>query len=301
MIRQTNQTETAPINSTGLQQNLQAADTELRTEAVLEAQHPAFLEASVEPLLGQFKQATLRYKQQVRLALRWGIGSAFVFLGIEIVVLLIALQTGEYPFGATVGMWGVYALILAAGIALPWSSANTRRTSAAALAHFDDVRVIGPLAEILETADRPTRQLVSDALIRLLPRLQSSDAHLLNEDQRECLCRILSGADWQHPELAVAVMEAFQRVGDSRALILIERLADIHARSSAQRQIRAAAASCLPALRARVVQEPARLTLLRPSSGNSGADTLLRAAESTVPSETDVQQLLRPDTAPPSA
>ncbi len=301
MLQQTNQTEAAQSDLSGLQQKPHNTDMEPQAEVVLEVPNETYSAASVEPLLAQFKLATLRYKQQVRLALRWGIGSAFVFLGIEIGVLLIALQTGEYPFGATIGMWGVYALILAAGIALPWSSANTRRSSAAALAHFDDVRVIGPLAEILDNASGPTRQLVSDALIRLLPRLQSADAHLLNEDQRECLCRILSGADWQHPELAVAVMEAFERVGDSRSLILIERLADIHARSSAQRQIRAAAASCLPALRARVVQEPARLTLLRASSGDSGADTLLRAAENAAPAETDSHQLLRPDTAPPPA
>lgn len=114
---------------------------------------------------------------------------------------------------------------------------------------------------------RPSRtgQMAEQALIRLLPRLRPTDAGLLNEAQRDILCRELSGGnelmtgrfdDSSEPDanLIVAILRALEQVGDARFVPPVEKLAAGKGRAKKDARIREAAQACLPFLQARAEQ-----------------------------------------------
>ncbi len=157
------------------------------------------------------------------------------------------------------------------------------------LAMLDDVRAVGPLMEALGYIDSEVRKVAIEALLRLLPRMQASDAHFLNDVQRNCMYRALNAKE---ENFVLAVLKALEQVGDSRALPLVEKLAQGDAETYQEKRIRDAAQACLPFLRQRIEQESASRQLLRAASASGvPADTLLRPAQSV--SETGPEQLLR--------
>ena len=83
-------------------------------------------------------------------------------------------------------------------------------------------------------------------------------------------------------DLILAVLKAFERVGDASALPSVERLATALGKTSAERRIREAALECLPFLRWRIEQMHATQTLLRSAN----------------PPDTPPAVLLRPSYAP---
>ena len=91
------------------------------------------------------------------------------------------------------------------------------------IAVLDDIRAVGPLADALELDAKSIRTVARKALTRLLPRLQASDAHLLNADQRASLHRALKSKD---EEFVIAALKAYEQVGDEKALPYVERLAE---------------------------------------------------------------------------
>ncbi len=189
---------------------------------------------------------------------------------------------------------------------------------------LDDVRKVGPLVDALAVNDRGMREMaeVENEIIRLLLRLKATDANLLNDGQRKNLNRVFGLYDdslaWRPPiktpvyvmvgivrkhkqkgeawerrvHLALAVLKAYEQVGDAKALPEVERLASGQGLAARVPEIQEAAKVCLPYLRERVEQEKARQTLLRPSAEPSDSESvLLRPAQNT---ESDAQQLLRP-------
>lgn len=171
---------------------------------------------------------------------------------------------------------------------------------------LDDVRAIGPLLDAGSLSGVPRiRETAWTALIALLPRMKSSDAALLNSRHRLILRNLLFAA-YTPVDIAVAVLKAYEQIGDSRDLPVVERLAtgqsphqvpqwaqDKHHRAWIQdSRVREAAAACLPLLQARLGQIKDPETLLRAASRTDLPDsTLLRAAQER--SEVDPQQLLR--------
>ena len=155
--------------------------------------------------------------------------------------------------------------------------------------HYDDVSIIGPLTEALEYRSKAVRREAASTLIRLLPRLQSADADLLNSQQVVILNRALMG---KNPELVLAIVRALEHVGDSRAISGVEGLASGNGIANADERMQAVAGQTLLVLQERAETERVRSTLLRASaSSEAGADILLRPSAELA--DTQKQQLLR--------
>jgi hypothetical protein len=139
--------------------------------------------------------------------------------------------------------------------------------------HFDDVSIVGPLAEALEYRSKAVREAATAALIRLLPRLQPNDSDLLTSEQHNSLHRTLTG---NNPELVLAVLVALGKIGDSGAIPNVEKLAAGLGVAAEDERIRDMAQQTLLVLRQRVELQRAPQTLLRAASEEGGE--LLRAA-----------------------
>jgi hypothetical protein len=163
---------------------------------------------------------------------------------------------------------------------------NTSR-AANVMADFDDLRIVGPLVE--SWRDIEARPAITDALLRLLPRMKASDSHLLNLEQRKALYKILKSDE---ETLLLAILKALEQIGDSAALPFVEKLANPPLGGKVSVKVKQAAWVCLPFLIERAKQEHNSATLLR-ASGTMETHTgeLLRPATTT--SETDPRDLLR--------
>jgi hypothetical protein len=165
-----------------------------------------------------------------------------------------------------------------------------------AMAKSADVRMVGPLIEAYSSLNLAEyRDPVREALIRLLSRLQSSDARVLTEEHRHALNRVLGSGTLssgkENNRLIIAILKAYEQVGDESALPFVERLAEGE-KAGKNREVREAAQACLPFLQERVELERSRQTLLRAASASdTPSDVLLRPASGAL--EADPQQLLR--------
>ncbi len=178
------------------------------------------------------------------------------------------------------------------------------------LAALEEVALIGT---ILDHIPPPTAIMVETmrgtlraSLQNLLPRLRASDANLLTEPHRNWLNHELQRSafklseGWAGKQVAerqanfdIAILKAWEQVGDERALTFVQQLATMTAKSPAKKRVREAAEQCLPYLEARVGEQRQTQTLLRASTVPTEAgDILLRAATAqTAPVESE--QLLR--------
>lgn len=170
-----------------------------------------------------------------------------------------------------------------------------RRALTAQVAEQDDIRAIGPLIDALHLDDAMTREVAIDALTKLLPRLQASDAALLNTSQRAKLCFLLSlpmesplykdlraifhPADSRAVAFRIAILRAFKQIGDSKALSIVKQVAAWDPKTQGEKEVKETAVACLPAMQKRIEQVKSSQTLLRASHPSAAAsDTLLRAA-----------------------
>jgi hypothetical protein len=153
------------------------------------------------------------------------------------------------------------------------------------LASINDTRVVGKFAEALDMVssdDYAASRLARNALVRLLPRLQASDADYLTPGQRESLCRGLRSGD---RDLVLAILKALGQVGDAEAIPHVERVRSNDAVVQRETQ------QCLELLSARVKSQQTRDTLLRASSEQiAPTEHLLHPSEEPVP---HAEQLLR--------
>ena len=254
-------------------------------------------EPHVEALARRFQQASRRHRLRVRRAIWLGVGSGAALMIANTVALITLLQTERYPFAPMWWMWVLNALVFAACVVYPLRSARTRRALAAQLAAYEDVRAVGPLAELLTVSDPQLRKTARVGLIRLLPRLTPQDAHWLQPEQRDVLCQALEDAERQ-PELAEAIVRAFAQVGDAGVLASMQRVAEMRAPAGRHKLLKATARECLPILRARIQQAGARQSLLRPHQPPlADPAVLLRPAS---PADTPARELLRPSDQEPA-
>jgi hypothetical protein len=157
---------------------------------------------------------------------------------------------------------------------------------------LEDVRTVGILAETLHYPDAALSAAMRKGLLRLLPRLQASDASLLNAEQRASLNRVLPTNDHA---LVLAILRAWQQVGDGEAIPAVEPLAageSVLAQRSPE--IQQAAQDCLPFLRLRAEWERIGGTLLRAAEApTTDPATLLRSIEDATMADSG-EHLLRP-------
>jgi hypothetical protein len=212
-----------------------------------------------------------------------------VTIYISIFVLIFAVMlgswwaTGHFPqgFGSIGSMFSGFGGMLAFSAA--------QQNSTLALSRYDDVRAVGPFARGLQFQGK-LRKAVEEELIKLLPRMQASDAHYLNDAQRSELNKQLDRKR-ANPDLVKAILLAWQQVGDEKAIPYVEKLIHNEKRDP---EIRQAAADCLPYLQQSAAGLKMAQTLLRASDGGaSRPNELLRAASAETTINPDV--LLRAD------
>lgn len=172
------------------------------------------------------------------------------------------------------------------------------RFDAQEIARMGGVKAVVPLLVAFQPASRKQRKEVEAALTMLLPQMKASDAHLLTSDARNQIQRWLgkyvnTAMDISCPdELRIAALKALEQVGNSDDIELVERLANLKARSPAKARVKQAAIECLPMLREHCGEVASARTLLRASNAEDARpDTLLRAA--TGLPETSPAELLR--------
>ena len=157
-----------------------------------------------------------------------------------------------------------------------------------------DPKAVGQLAEALTWPDQDLQYEAASALTVLLPMLKANDASLLSASQRECLHRELTLQNARsQSELMVAILQAFQQVGDNAAIPYVESLASARPRTPQEQRVVQEAQECLPYLRLCAGNNSASHSLLRASSVTDAAtDTLLRPSWDNP--EIRPEQLLRP-------
>jgi hypothetical protein len=257
-------------------------------------ENPSAETQTVDTLLAQFTRQQKRYHRMLQFTVSAAIGLcgiSFLLFSDQILGSLTVLL-----LFACVGFVARFVLLKAFR---RWSRAT------AELAASGDVRAIGPLVEALQVPQGISSQVAArNALTALLPRLKANDAPLLNDSHRRILRLFVSTgggppagesplfARRDYAPFAVAILEAYQQVGDSGDLPVVERLAQGKGAGARDKRIQNAAAACLPYLQQRVEQERAPHTLLRAAgSTDTPAESLLRPAQSV--GDSDPQQLLR--------
>jgi hypothetical protein len=154
----------------------------------------------------------------------------------------------------------------------------------------EDPHTMSLLIDLLDSSDDALYRAAHEKLPRLLRRLQASDALLLTAKQRDRLQLALMG---NHKALVLAILKAFEQVGDQAALPTVQKLAAGEWQAAQDSAVRAAAAECLPFLVQRIQQAGMSRTLLRPSDSLSLPDeTLLHPAGASA--DTAPDELLRP-------
>ncbi|MCW3095245.1 MAG: hypothetical protein JWL77_863 [Chthonomonadaceae bacterium] len=212
--------------------------------------------------------------------------------GAAIFVLFVLFQC----YLATPVAWGLIPVLglLAAVLARMCAVTPAQVEAVRVLAGLDDVHTVGPLLEALEWRDLAefsgVRAIATQALYRLLPRLQPEHADLLDDHQLACLYRLLR----HHPsddqtELIVALLGAVAQIGDARAVAQLERMTRDSGGPLPRERVRRTAQETLTQLRQRLDRAPG--SLLRAASDIAAPNLLLRPAVAAP--ATDPQQLLR--------
>jgi hypothetical protein len=247
-------------------------------ESPLHAELPPQERAAVAHVEKQLKLLEQEKRKHQQPGMRFG----FLIASWCVIVPYLAMQTwnqiveGKWPEALVLGITTALATQLRR-----FCLSGKQTEAARKLARHDDIRGVGPLAEALEWPDPDVQSVATEALIRLLPRLQATDGALLTANQRANLYRKLR--PYQHgaqTELQQAILRALEQIGDKEAIPSVRRLARGGALSPKQKQVRKAAQDCLPYLRTRAEQQRVSQTLLRASSATSAApDILLRPAD----------------------
>jgi hypothetical protein len=191
------------------------------------------------------------------------------------------------------------------GMVAEFRSRRGIRSTAETVARDGNVQTIGALLDVLSLDDPPSRVVAVRALNRLLPTLKASDGVVLTGAQRQRLTYYLSRgvenplykntaevfhpADGQAVDLRVAILKAFEQIGDSRSLSYVEKLAAGSGRTAGQRRVKQAAMDCLPFAQQLAAKDRESHSLLRPSGDGIDTDQmLLRPASNAQASAEDL-------------
>jgi hypothetical protein len=232
--------------------------------------------------------ADVRRIQRIQTAIA---GDAIAMLSFftSILVYVLAGHPLEYhPSSDVLAM----LIVVFAGIA--WLLILLQRRTVRRIIALDIPQAVGPLIDVLATQGCVAGGKIKVALIRLLPRLRSSDASFLTSRHRKSLNQFFRlDESWRDSNgvhgaaLKIAVLRALEQIGDETSLPAVERLA----KSARDPQVRAAAQDCLPFLQHRIEKARIEQTLLRASGTGYSPEVLLRPANNEA--EAAPEQLLR--------
>ncbi len=214
---------------------------------------------------------------------------ALTLLNVFAIILAVNAQKSVIPPTVTLGAWLIY---LGGFVVLPLNLlrlARRRNRVLDVVSRFDDTRALGPVTELLER----DRAAARSALMRLLPRVRAEDRAIVSPGEVENLNQLVRTLRREETELGVKVVEALGKVGDSRSLFSLERLAET--RSKRLQPVREAALLALPELRQFIGNMHAGKALLRPSQAPT-ADLLQPASSCNAPNS---DNLLSPDSKEP--
>lgn len=159
------------------------------------------------------------------------------------------------------------------------TAAPMQNALAKALKEWGGVEAVGPLAQALRI-EGIDRKIVTDALARILPQMQASDAHLLDSVQRAALRWALKLYPYPFRGFLIELLGALQRIGDVEAIPTAERMAQRVGGPVHDEVLQAAARRCLEGLREAERRTQQAASLLRAADGMQPTATLLRPADS---------------------
>ncbi len=242
--------------------------------------------ARVDAQLQRFEEERRKYRPGMRIGFL--LASWTIIVPFAAYQAFLAMATGRVGFCL---IWIIATLCATQMYRFTLTSRHTQL--ARELADLDDIEGLGRLTEVLEWPDPEIQNIAAVALTRMLPRLKASDAGLLSPPQRTGLCRQLKmSSAASYPELLMAILKAFEQVGDAECVPYVRNLADTPPFTARQRKVRNAAAECLPYLMARAEQTHGNRVLLRASSSGTLQTTGLLRPASAAP-DTNHVQLLR--------
>jgi hypothetical protein len=252
-------------------------------------------EAGVQLLTESEREALLAdiHKEARKAGKRKGWFITLLLLSILLNALLMAI--GGTTHNDSLIFFGYLSLYLAPISLYVWYKWRRKKSAVEKLANQQDLWAVGPLADMLASPDSHARTIASRGLAVLLPQLKASDGALLNNSQRENLRRAFTL--WHLP-LALAVLKAYQQIGDERDVGTVRGLlqADDSRECIARHPaVREAAYECLPFLLEKSKLSYGRQILLRPAEQPpTPTAELLRPASAG--NSSDPQHLLRPAT-----
>ncbi|MCX6382300.1 MAG: hypothetical protein NT023_22955 [Armatimonadetes bacterium] len=166
---------------------------------------------------------------------------------------------------------------------------RVRKEATASLTQLGSVEALPYLLASIGGAKGELYQELLDGIATLLPRLTPEDYGRLRSDTVPNLCYLLNNFTGN---FLLTVLEAVGKIGDSRAITTVQRLAE----GDAPAQVREAARQILPILIARREQENHSQNLLRASKEPVGERELLRPSQEA---SEEPETLLRPSGQPP--
>lgn len=172
---------------------------------------------------------------------------------------------------------------------------KNQKKAISAISEIDDKRAVGPMCSLINLNSKTGERVIVEAfMIRMLPKLISSDAHLISSDQLNSLHDyIKSQGNKQNERCVLAILEALKQIGGSTSVPVVNALISGKGTGRKSAAIRAAATECLPYLLQNVDKNDTARTLLRGSSAaSSGADMLVRPASEAKMDHAE-EQLLR--------
>ena len=234
---------------------LQSDDAELRglaAEALAHIQDPeavAVLGTLLSREISQARQFQFRWLTDFRVSGSLCILLTGISLGCLFPQAIVAIIAGVGLFLCSILLNGK------ANTALP-----VRKSAVCALAKSRDPRYIGTLAACLSDPDPCVRQFAVCGLTQILPLARVQHREYIEADAMAVLLRALDG---ENTELAIAVLNAMQQLGDMRALHHVAFLIDspVHFAS-----VRRAAETCLPYVKMRIKEAHLAQQLLRPAT-----------------------------------
>ena len=247
-------------------------------------------------------QELARARDVILYAEKWGrkiISSEFrISVWIGITLIFITLFVASLAGSLALPVFGLLLLLSLSETLRRIYELNHEYKAARIVNQSRSKHALRPLICTMHWQEPKIRAGARNALMRLLPTLQTGDEAFLTLSDRIKLGKFLQSRSVSYyPNLALAILAAFERVGSADALPFVRPLTKNPPKTPQQTEIYEAANRCLRALEWRAANHDAHWTLLRSSSANADSpDVLLRPASAA--GITNPNEMLRPS-APP--
>ena len=209
-------------------------------------------------------------------------------IGLYITFIAMMMWATHWRFAGNWWLW----LWIGSGL---WAADRTigrRLKTVSELGQAGDPRAVGVLAIAAHDAERAVREPARQALLRLLPHVRADHAADITPPQMNALLEL---AFQSESAMQIAVLKAFEQIGDGRAVPVVHNLT-----FSQHPQVREQAKTCLPFLNERARRAEQSATLLRGTANPAQIASpreLLRPVNASA-DNTPPDELLRLDASP---